>query len=129
MRGRGKVRLTRYVETEARYAQLEVLEQRDFSGAIYTSKKVYAHAYNHSEDQGGSVSDGYCGGGDESVCGLAEDFVLTEILPRLPVESLRRFRRVSTDWWHYISNESRFISTTGRMKSVIVTHEHSRHRK
>ena len=90
VRCRGRVALMEYVEIQARYAQFEMLKQLDTSIAFDTYEKVYYQANDYFEDQargGGGVSDGYGGGGsDESVWSrLAEDFILEEILPILPL--------------------------------------------
>lgn len=41
---------------------------------------------------------------------LPEDMVVNEILPKLPVQSLLRFKRVSKKWFDLIANDSRFVS-------------------
>ncbi|GMN24053.1 hypothetical protein TIFTF001_000405 [Ficus carica] len=41
---------------------------------------------------------------------LPEDLVVNEILPKLPVQSLLRFKRVSKKWFDLIANDFRFVS-------------------
>lgn len=125
------VRLTEYVENEAidsmsMFRKNQEMEKRHILSAAGNRVKAYVDEVVSVKRQRRDDEDEYRW--------LVDDFVVEEILPRLPGRSLCKFKAVCKGWRHCITSDSSFISNqlrhsqNTRRLSIIMVNEYPRHR-